>query len=378
MSGRMNHHDYPIGCEVGVDAVRLAQVRSRSGRTEVVVAEAVIAVPGAGQHAPSPQAAGEATQAALREAVSEALRAARFTGRRVVSCVEPAAMKVRPVRLAPMPEAELASAAHWKVATELGVKAERLKCAVIPVGKVAEAGKTRTEAVVVAAEVEALERHAAALAAAGLEPVAIDLPTCAVARCLAETTGAAEAATPTLELQRHAATLSASRGGRVAFLRGVGAGLGRVDDIVANLLDVSPAQVAALYHALATSVGGASEWPLPDLPAERVDKAVSDAWAMYGRELAREVALSLRYFCDTFGQPLQAAGVIVADAPVGREVIDVLLDQAGVAFAPPDAAVFGRFPGATTGDAADDAGRWLTAVGLSLYYCAEHSDREAA
>jgi Tfp pilus assembly PilM family ATPase len=359
MLDRSSHQEFPIGCDIGAGYVRLAQVQPAGGQKQVVLAEAATGIPEPAQDA--------SAYDAITAAVRQLRRVAPFKGRRAVLCVEPARLKYRSVRLAPMPEADLASAARWKVAGEVGVPVERLQCAVIPLGKVTDAGKTRQEVVAVAGEVEMLERLAASVLDGRLEPVAIDASSCAVARALGELTARDdESATATLELHPSTATLSASRGGRVRFLRGIGGGLSRVDQIAAELLDVSPSQVIALRLA-ADEVERGAAWPFPEITRERSAAAITDAWHMYARELAGQVSLSLQYFCDAFAQSVHAEGFILASAPMDPGFIERLSKQAGVSLAAPDPALVGQEAGGAAAEPPEAAARWLTGMGLSMY-----------
>jgi Tfp pilus assembly PilM family ATPase len=360
----------PIGCDIAGGRIRLAQVQAAKGARSVVAAEQTIE---GGFQADDP-ASRERLAGALRQTV----RSAPFRGRRVVSCVPHRDVKYRPMRLAAIPDDELASAAHWKAASELGVKSDRLKSAVIQCGDVTDGGKTRREVLTVVGEVETLERHTALLVAAGLEPVALDLSACAVARCLSAAAAGndhADAPVPYLEFDRVTATLSVARGGRIRLIRGVGPGLARADELAASLLEVSPADAAAMRQSLAAEADttlSPTPWPLATCPPERARLAIADAWKMYGRELAREVSLSLRHFTDTFVEPLADAGVLLSETPLGREAVAVLEDQSGVAFAAAaglprsdwEAAVKDS---AGVKDATGEPARWLTAIGLSLY-----------
>jgi hypothetical protein len=359
------HPAPPIGCEVDDRCVRLAQVQG-----DALVAAAL---PLDAEVAAALLAGGKPPHgAAVARDIARVVRAAGFRGRRVVSCMPHEQMKCRTLHLAPMPPGELLQAAHWKAATELGLKADRFKCDVIRLRAVTDGGKPREEVMAIGADLEALERHAALLADAGLEPVAIDYATCALARGLSRAAAAAtepDAPVPLLQLTEASAVFVVVRAGEVRFVRGLGAGLGRVDVLAAGLLDVRPEQVLDLRAALAAPAGGplAGAWPVHGCAEDRARLAFDDAWRLYGRELARDVSLSARYYTGAFDAGLAESGLVVGPRRVGVEALDVLTETSGITFAPLEHLSRPEWQSAISAVSGGDAGAWLAAIGLALY-----------
>jgi hypothetical protein len=369
----------PIGCHIGGGHVRLAQVRGLAspGGPRIVLDERPL--PAGADGAPGAYDEGVAGL------VREMLGSGGFRGRRVVSCAPPGAARYVTMRLAPMPPAELANAAHWKLASDLGVGTGAFKSAVLNVVEVRDGGKQKTEALVVSATLEQLERHVAIFDAAGVEHVAIDDPACAVARCTgvaALTGGRAGAAGAgatgdrrvVLELREEEAILTIASGADVAFVRPVGPGLSQLDKTLADLLEVTPAEALGLHARVveaARAGGGAGKdddaarpanW-VSAVPFARAREAIGDASRMYGRELARQVAMAMYYYSTTAAPAAPEAGVVVGDRSVDAAVLEAVTVQSGL-----DLSTFD--PGANAAWAAvagRDASTWATAVGLSLY-----------
>jgi Tfp pilus assembly PilM family ATPase len=357
----------PIGCHIGGGHVRLAQVRgpSSSNGPQIVVAER-----------PLPSVAeGDAAVSAV---VREMLGSAGFRGRRVVSCAPPGAARYVTMRLAPMPAAELASAAHWKLASDLGLGTGAFKSAVLNVVEVRDGGKQKTEALVVSATLEHLERHVTVLEAAGLEHVAIDDPACAVARCtgVAGVAGGQPAAAGdrrvVLELREEEAILAIASGADLAFVRPVGAGLSQLNKTLADLLEVTPDEAMVLQaralEAVRAGGGGAGEAERPAnwafaVPFARAREAIADASRMYGRELARQVAMAMYYYSTTAAPAAPESGIVVSDRPVDPAVLEAVTVQSGLDLASFDP----KGGGAWAAIEGQDPSTWATAVGLSLY-----------
>ncbi|MDQ3441284.1 MAG: pilus assembly protein PilM [Planctomycetota bacterium] len=353
-----------IGCDGGGGYLRLAQVQGmRQGRPRLVVAEREL-----------PQLPDEdpGYAAAVGNLLRDMVRSAPFRGARIVSCLPARAMHHRTMRLAPMPEQELPQAAHWKAAAELGIKPDALKSAVLISATIREGAKQKTEALVVAAPIEELDRHLAILQRAALKPVAIDASVCAVARCLGsdELWGAdVPPQRVILELRQDATMLAVVGGTELAFARPVGEGLALLDQMLGDLLEVPAVEAHKLYLAgLAAPAADAGDHELaPGFVASRVREAIADASRMYGRELARQVALSMHYYATTFAAAPPEIGTVVSDRAIDAAGLEAVTVQSGIDFTVFDvsgtavgAQLQAELPGA-------ELGAWAAAIGLSLY-----------
>ena len=353
-----------IGCDGSGGYLRLAQVQGlRQGRPRLIVAEREL-----------PQLPDEdpGYAAAVSNLLRDMIRSAPFRGTRIVSCLPARAMHHRTMRLAPMPEQELPQAAHWKAAAELGIKPDALKSAVLISGTIREGAKQKTEALVVAAAIEELDRHLAILQGAALKPVAIDASVCAVARCLGneELWGAdVPPQRVILELRQDATMLAVVGGTELAFARPVGEGLALLDQMLGDLLEVSAVEAHKLYLAsLAVPATDKDDQELaPGVMASRVREAIADASRMYGRELARQVALSMHYYATTFAAAPPEIGTVVSDRAIDAAGLEAVTVQSGIDFTVFDAngtavgaQLQAELPGA-------ELGAWAAAIGLSLY-----------
>jgi Tfp pilus assembly PilM family ATPase len=380
----------PIGCHIGGGRVRLAQVQGpSSAQTRIVAAERPLSGGADGD-----PAAHDAAVAAL---LADMLRSSPFRGSRVVSCPPPGAARYVTMRLAPMPAADLAHAAHWKLANDLGVGTGEFKSAVLNVVEVRDAGKQKTEAVVVSATLAHLDRHVAVIAAAGLEHVAIDDPACAVSRStgVALDAGGMAAASAdarvVLDLRDDEAFLAIATGADLSFVRPVGDGLSQLNKTLADLLEVTPAEALELQTKVLAAVragGGGDDVARPAnwafaVPFQRAREAIADASRMYGRELARQVALAMYYYSTAATSAAPATGVVVSDRTIDPAVLEAVTVQSGIdlaAFDPPafDPAASTPWAALPATDAGRDPSTWATAVGLSLYEHGPAPAKEAA
>jgi len=376
----------PIGCHIGGGRVRLAQVQPSSlpDGPRIVAAERPL------PEMPADNPAGY-DPAAVAAILREMVRSAPFRGSRVVTCPPPGAARYATMRLAPMPAAELAHAAHWKLASDLGIGTAEFKSAVLNVVEVRDAGKQKTEAMVVSATLADLDRHVESVAAAGLEQIAIDDPACAVCRC----TGIALDGTGTdatsdsrvvLDLRDEEAFLAVATGAELSFVRPVGPGLSQLNKTLADLLEVTPAEALELQNKVLPAVrisGGGDDVTRPAnwafaVSFQRAREAIADASRMYGRELARQVALAMYYYSTAATAAAPSTGVVVSDRTIDPAVLEAVTVQSGI-----DLAAFnpaGRNAWATllAGEPGRDPATWATAVGLSLYDFGLPGAKEAA
>jgi Tfp pilus assembly PilM family ATPase len=376
----------PIGCHIGGGRVRLAQVQaSSSDGPRIVAAERPLPDAGASDNH------GTYDPAAVGALLRDMIRSAPFRGSRVVTCPPPGAARYATMRLAPMPATDLAHAAHWKLASDLGIGTADFKSAVLNVVEVRDAGKQKTEAMVVSAPLADLDRHVEAVAAAGLEHVAIDDPACAISRCIGipiGATGVGAAADPrvALDLRDEEAFLAIATGADLSFVRPVGPGLAQLNKMLADLLEITPAEALELQARVlaVVRIGGGGDdvsrpakWPFA-VSFQRAREAIADASRMYGRELARQVALAMYYYSTAATAAAPGTGVVVSDRTIDPAVLEAVTVQSGIDLAAFNPAGPGAWTSLLAGEPGRDPATWATAVGLSLYESAPPTAKEAA
>jgi hypothetical protein len=242
-----------------------------------------------------------------------------------------------------MPDKELLSAAHWKLATETGLDPQMITSQLIAAWPVSEGGKQKREILGVAVKNEDVQRYVDVVADAGLTVSAVDLSTRAIVRSIAHACGGSQAKELLLHLEEDFAAMAVVAAGRIQYMRVSQKGLGRLRELVAQPADAARA--------------AREESP------EQVHSA-------YGRELAREVTLADHYYEQNLSESVPDSGLIVASEALPPSVVESLSQHCGLRFAvaPP--------PAGCGADAA--GGAWHAAVGLSLYRVQDLGLREAA
>jgi len=172
--GRGKQHKHPIGVAVTHDGVYLAQVAETAEGYELKAAA----------HAKVPDEArlgSEGWEASLAEAISTALKQAKFVGKRCVSAMPSCQLQHKNVRLPKMPPNDLAAAVKWESRERVNL-GEEAAIQFYDAGEVRQGDDIRQEVILLAAKQSEVESHVRSIVAAGLEPVAIDATAAALAR----------------------------------------------------------------------------------------------------------------------------------------------------------------------------------------------------
>jgi type IV pilus assembly protein PilM len=294
---------HPIGLDIGDDAVRLLQVET-SGRSLSVVAAA---------KQPLDTGFSSATER-FRVACHHALRMIRqggFKGRSVVAALPFDIVQVKNLRLPQMPAAELDAAVRFEASNVLPFVAEEATIDYLAAGEVRQGSDVRQEVIVVGAarqDVDMLveQMHAARLAVQGLDfgPVALYRT---VERFIRRKEDEQDVQV-LLEVGTKRTQVIVGRGREMCFYKAIDIGGDQFTECLVRKLGITAEEARGLRHRAAglvnetsaSSDGSGSGAHGEPAPRDSVAKAVADATRSAMEELAREVALCLRYCAVTF------------------------------------------------------------------------------
>jgi Tfp pilus assembly PilM family ATPase len=344
--------DRPLGCAFGRERFHLAGPRAADPCNEFSLQEGRLSHDTAG-NVLDIEASSDAVAAAVR-AVVPPRAGMSFPGRsqRVFLSVPSHLLQFRTIRLARMPEAELSSATHWKIAEETGMDPQESTSQVVTAWPVDESGKQKTEVLAVAAKNADLQPYLDIAEKAGLTVAAIDLASRAICRSLWRTTAASGAATGQsdqllLLLEEDFATLTIGSRGGIRYMRILQAGLARLGQVQKQLNGESPANGNSAKPA-----SGSSETSAGDRQKQ--------AESIYSRELSREISLAVRYFEETVRTGAPDRGAIIAAGfcdSATASLSNLTSIEFHTAEAPPGAAA----------SPDDPPSRWHAPIGLCLY-----------
>jgi len=360
-------HAEPIGLDVGSDGVRLLQLES-SGLTLSVVAAAhrqmdLSATPGVNRYREGAMAA------------AELLKEGRFRGRRIVAALPGEIVQVKNLRLPQMPAAELDSAVRFEAQNIIGPPADGGEPAMMDYlvgGEVRQNGEVRQEVIVIWAshgEVSAVTEY---FHQAGLMVDALDFGPVALFRTVERFVRRKEDEHEVhvlVDVGEKGSRVVVGRGREINFFKSSDIGGDRFNEAVSRRLEITMSEARDLRRRAALSTPAA---PSRDITAEspdRVRQAILDATRGLMEELAREVALCLRYCSVTFrGQRparVRLCGMEAPDAGLKMAMESVLAMPAEVA-RPLYSVNHEAMPASERGGT---MASWTVALGLALRRC---------
>ena len=325
---------WPIALDIGANSIKVLQLDEAAGS---LIARAC------GQwRFPAVVSDAEQRSEMIVGAVREILRRGDFRGRRSVSSLSGVDVDIKNVRLQSTSRQEIEKALQWEAQDRFAfdVVPDRLKY--VNAGQVRSGAETRSEIIMLAASEKAIADHLGILSASGLEPEHIYPEPLAVFR-MAKRSLRREADQDTvsviLDLGARATRVIVARGRQVVFIKVIDIGGQSFDEAVAAQLNLDLTDAVELRtrvmqeHAKhAKSLGGnrKSDQEEPEEARSDVDWTIRDAVRGRVEELAREIALCLRYCSVTF-RGLRPNTVLMAGGEVyDPAVTELLTDNLGI------------------------------------------------
>lgn len=361
----------PIGLDMGTRVIRLLQFERR-GEGLAVVDAAEQSLP-TGLSTDSPE-----RDAACVDAIRAMLDAGSFAGRQVVSALPAGAIQYKNLRLPRMPADELRAAVEWEASDRLRFTPDAMRIEFLDAGEVRQGDEVREEIILLAVPHAAVERHLDILLNSGLTPVAIDATPASLARSLRGCGSDLESpAQVVVDLGHTRTKVLIARNGRVLFFKPIEIGGAKLDQAVAQKLNLEPHDAADLRKRVcSTKPVQSSETPATADPAER---AVFESVRTLAGEIAKELALCLRYYSVTFRGRRPESIKLSGGGANDPTLAHILADGAGIPVEPNK-----PFEGIDTSRAAllqasgDTFAAWSNAAGLSLRPAERAAKRGAA
>jgi type IV pilus assembly protein PilM len=242
-------------------------------------------------------------------------------------------------------------------------------------GDVRQGTEIKQEIIALGAARAVVEARIEQLTDLGLNPVAIDAPSCAVFRGFERFLRRDEDVNEInvfVDMGYSATRVLVSRGPELIFYKSIPIGGKRFDELAAEQLELSVDEAAQvrirlLRQHVAEISGQGGQIPEDDAVGESIQQTVINAMRPALEQLSKEIGLCLRYCSVTFrGMRSEAVTVVGGDA-CNRDILRVLSDQVNVPFHVGKAM-------RSTGADADFGGserrtgqpEWATAAGLAL------------
>jgi type IV pilus assembly protein PilM len=350
---RMSQKIQPIGLDLGHSRVKMVQIALGEDRLKVLVARR--AALDSGLACDSPE-----RQRTLIQTIKRLVAEGGLRGRNVVCALPADKVKITSLRLAEAEAGEIDQAVRSEAADRFGLDPRVDAIAYLLAGSVRQDDQVRNEYIVFAVDNETIRSHITLLEEAGLTPVGLDVPPCALFRAFERTMRRQDDREKTLvflDVGYRYTVVVFGRADEICFVKHIAIGTNHFDEEVASTLGIASTDAEVLRRKLQHD--------------ESMDTAlrrhVVDALNAVTERLAGEVSLCLRYYTVTFRGKRVERAVVVGGGAGESILFDALRRHLSIAVdvgeplrgftAGPDHA------GATDGEGTADL---ALAVGLSL------------
>ncbi len=321
---------WPIGLDIGADSVKMLQLQRAGGE---------LAVCACGRRKfPAEVRTDPARRYELTvSSVRSMLRQQGFRGRKVITALSSSQLGIKTVRMPHLPPGELAEAIRWEAGERFGFEIAPDRVKYLRAGEVRQGGETQDEIIMLAVSEKTVEAHLSMLEEMGLYVEHIDAEPVALFRVfdrLLRRSADRDTVSVVLDIGASAARLVVARGRRIVFIKSIDIGGARLTGAVARQLNLSLEEAAELRAMIAKEHAEDDESAPEDRKGTRVSQSVCwtihDAIRAEVEELAREIALCLRYCSVTF-RGLRAREVVVTGGQAyDRSIVKLLGEQLGI------------------------------------------------
>jgi len=306
----MNQNVQPIGLDIGHRSLKMIQVALSGDGTRVRAAGRAPVDPNLSSDSPE-------RHSAIVLAIRQLLAESDFKGRNVISALPIDRVKITSLRLAEADAADAEKALHKEVSERFGLDPRTDVVNYILAGNVRQGDEVKNEYILFAVENATIRDHIALLEEAGVAPVGIDAPPCALFRTLERTMRRHEEKEKTiifLDVGYRSTIVVFGRGGEICFVKHVPVGTSHFDGEIASTLEVTVADAELLRLKLQR-----------DEPLDASTRRhVIDALNATAEQLAGEISLCLRYYTVTFRGKRVERAVIAGGGAYEQVLLDVL------------------------------------------------------
>lgn len=365
--GKWQHNRCPIGIDFGGHSVKMLQLRRLPAGDDPAAPRWAIQAAASRTLAADLPTRGQARQQAVAKAITDMLEGGSFHGRRCVSCLPADLLQYKNLRIPRMPLDEMRSAVEWEAKDRLKLDPGQAMVQFYAAGEVRQGEEQREEIILMAAPRPQVDEHVQVLTDCGLDPAAIDAVPSALARVLTAPASAdGESADVIIDVGYFSTKVIMLRDGRVQFLKLIDIGGRKLDEMVAQHLNLPLGDASELRRCINGSGGGSSEL-FGSTRRETVERAVFETLRATVGDLSREVGLCLRYVSVTFRGRRPDKALLVGGEVHEQGLAQLLAEGAGIAVEPAQ-----PFAGIDVGDWGPTMNRdgryseWAVAAGLSM------------
>ncbi len=288
---RLSRTQYlPIGIDVGSDSVKLMQLQIVGDELSVACAA----------REPMPMTAGEDVHTRNRialEVIRKALQDNDFHGRKVVMPLPREMVHLKNLRMPIMPAADTAAALQFEAKSLFPFDTDSATLEYLHAGEVRQGSEARQEIMVIAAKNSELEHYVEHLHSGGLLVESLDYEPCAIYRSIERFMRRKEDEQDVhvlVDVGLRRTQVIIGRGREIALIKPVEVGGMAMREAVSRKLGITLEETVALRQRLASAS------PEAVVGRDAVRESVEDTLRPIMENLAREIALCLRYYSVTF------------------------------------------------------------------------------
>lgn len=281
----------PIGLDLGLDAVKMLQLEVVDNSLKVVAAVKQ-AMPAETRNQP------DLRLPAAMDIVRQLLRSGEFSGRGIVTTLPREMVQVKNLRLPVMPPTELEAAVNFEARNIFSFDTDDAVVRYLPTGEVRQGTDTKLEVIALAAQPQQVDNFIEQLHRSGSIVESLDFEPCALYRGIERFIRRREDESDVhvlVDLGARQTQVLIGKGRDISFYKPIEIGSKRLHEDVARKLGITEDEARGLRRRqIETSASNAAG------SVDPVRQAVSDATRSTIEELAREIALCLRYYSVTF------------------------------------------------------------------------------
>ena len=327
----LSSYRLPIALDVGYDSIKMLQL-SNSGDGIRAVAWKKWQFPVCDRS----ESEDRTSQAII--AVRNMLREGGFQGRKVISSLSCRHLGIKNIRLPRMPANELEKAIKWEADERFDFEVTSDQLKYIRAGTVRQGSESRSEIIMLAIPQHVINAHMKMLSAMGLRAEHVDAEPVAAFRCFERYLRRADdelAASVIIDIGLSDTRVVVARGQQIVFLKSIPIGGQKFTEAVAAELNISLEEAHELRRRCIQieSTHRGDESSENDAPQDQntgprnpVDWSIHDALRSEVEQLAREIALCLRYCSVTF-RGLRPTQVTLCGGEAYDRVVTRMLDE---------------------------------------------------
>jgi len=359
----------PIGLDIGHGNIRMLQlaVESDSASSPKKADTRKLSVIAAAKHR-VPESSKTDVQHRVKhaaETIRKMFMQQPFIGRKVVAALPREMVHVKNLRLPSIPEDELLAAVEFEARNLFPFDVDQARIQVLPAGEVRQGNEVRQEVIVLAVKNADADSYLQQLSAVDVEVVGLDTEVTGLFRAFERFIRRREDEQEVhviVDIGQRQSRVIIGRGREVSFYKPLDMGGLHLLDAIARKLGITIDEARALRDRLLEA------GEVPTAKKDPVRQAVYDATRSLAEDLARELAMCLRYYSVTFRGQRPARVRLVGPDAIDPQLQAIFKSTLSLPIEPARTLVNMDTSRMRATDRNGNLSEWSLAAGLSLRF----------